>query len=523
MQNDLYKLILKQLNFFKRDPQFEPNLLDKLSDRERIDIERKLYDLCIRGTVSAFKYIPYMINIDINPLFDEENLLRYNKMAKYELCKYGYIALKKKSILEELSNDSLKDVNAYKVFIDLYLLNKNDDILDILKRNATNETLPLLNERVLSKEINNMQENNDYKEKNYNEYDRFIFTDLNGKEISKSDMQKFVQEYNENKKNEIISSFVLNGVIGFAIGDALGVPVEFNSKSYFKTNPVRDMLEYGTHNQPKGTWSDDTSTMIAVMDSIIKSKNIDFDDMMERFCDWYNNAEYTATGKLFDIGIATSQSIANFMYGKKAIECGPKEFRQNGNGSLMRMFPIACYCICNNLTEEEEVDLINNYSSMTHGHEISKLGCKIYSDYIKFLFNTGSKEEAYKKICEKDYSKYYSGDAINEYKRILNSDILKYNSDEIRGSGYVVHSLEASIWCTLNSNSYEEAVLKSINLGEDTDTVGAITGSINGVIYGLPSIKNEWKRDLKRVDYLYNLSEDYSNYLILNKKKDKVR
>ena len=509
MQNDLYKLILKQLNFLKRDPQFEPSLLDKLSSKERIDIERKLYDLCIRGTVSAFKYIPYMINIDITPLFDEKNLRRYNKMAKYELCKYGYIALKKKTILEEIANNSLKDVNAYKVLIDLYLLDKSRDILEILKKNATDETITLLQERILNKENS--------------KYDKFVFTDISGKEINKNDMEKYVHEYNEKKKKELISSFVLNGVLGFAIGDALGVPVEFNSKSYFKTNPVKDMLEYGTHNQPKGTWSDDTSTMIAVMDSIIKCEKINYDDMMEKFCSWYNNAEYTATGKLFDIGIATSQSIANFMYGKKAIECGPKGFNQNGNGSLMRMFPIACYCICNDLTEEEEVTLINNYSSMTHGHEISKLGCKIYSDYIKYLFNTGSKEEAYKKICEKDYSKYYSKESIKEYERILSGDLLKYNSDEIRGSGYVVHSLEASIWCTLNSNSYEEAVLKSINLGEDTDTVGAITGSINGVIYGLSSIKNEWKSDLKRVDYLYILSEDYSKFLNMNKKKDKVR
>ena len=326
-------------------------------------------------------------------------------------------------------------------------------------------------------------------------------------------------EINSNSYDSELEKIVLDGIIGFAIGDALGVPVEFLSRNKLKQINVKDMLEYGTHNQPIGTWSDDTSTTIAVMDSIIDCKEINYDDMMSKFCSWYADSKYTATNCVFDIGISTSEGIMNYLKGKTATKCGPDGVRQNGNGSLMRMYPIAVYLLNNNLTDEEEVEIINNYSSMTHGHEISKLGCKIYSDYIKELVNTKSKEEAYLSLLNKDYTKYYSSETIDTYKRILNGELPKLREEEISSSGFVVHSLEASIWCTLTSNNYEEAVLKAVNLGDDTDTVGAITGSINGLIYGLDSIRNEWKMNLKKLDYLCNLSKEYSNTLINIKKK----
>jgi len=348
-----------------------------------------------------------------------------------------------------------------------------------------------------------------------------FFRKENKEEVLRYNINNQEKDINENYYKSEIEKLVLDGVIGFAIGDALGVPVEFLSRSKLKEINVRDMLEYGTHYQPIGTWSDDTSTMIAVMDSISKTNEINYDDMMQKFCAWYNDAEYTASDKVFDIGIATSESITNFLKGTKATECGPNGFRQNGNGSLMRMFPIAVYCLYNNLSEDEEVELINNYSSMTHGHEISKLGCKIYSDYIKGLVNTKSKEEAYLNLIGKDYSKYYSKETIDVYNRVLKGEIPKLKEDEISSSGFVVHSLEASIWCTLNSSSYEEAVLKAVNLGDDTDTVGAITGSINGVIYGLNSIRKEWKLNLKKINYLYNLCSEFSNSL--DEKKNKIR
>ena len=316
-----------------------------------------------------------------------------------------------------------------------------------------------------------------------------------------------------NKRN-----IIEDGLLGFAVGDALGVPVEFTSRESRKNKPVTDMMEYGSHNVPEGTWSDDTSMTIACMDSISELEEIDYDDIMKRFCDWAIKADYTATDILFDIGITTSKAISNYYRkGIPAIESGLTNERSNGNGSLMRMLPIAAYLYQNKLDETEEVEIVNNISSLTHAHEISKLGCKIYCDYMKELYDGKTSREAYKTIQNIDYNKYYSKETIDKYNRILKQDISKIPEKDISSSGYIVSTLEASIWCTLNSNSYKEAVLKAVNLGDDTDTVGAIVGGINGTIYGKNNIPKEWLSKLKKENYLEDIAKKYSETLKKNK------
>ena len=318
------------------------------------------------------------------------------------------------------------------------------------------------------------------------------------------------EQYKKERENkEMITNEeekIESGFLGFAIGDALGVPVEFLSRSTLKNNPVTDMVGYGSHNVPEGTWSDDTSMMLATMDSIIEKGTIDYKEIMYKFSEWVNNAKYTATAKLFDIGIATSNAIINYQYGLPSIECGMRGLNENGNGSLMRILPVIFYSYSNNLSEEEEVELINNCSSLTHAHEISKLGCKIYSDYVKMLLKNTSKEQALINLSKKDYKRYYSEESINYYKRILSGKISNLNEEQIKSSGFIVDTLEASIWCTITENNYESAVEKAVNLGDDTDTIGAITGAINGIIYGKESIPEKWKSKLRKKDYLESLS-----------------
>ena len=306
---------------------------------------------------------------------------------------------------------------------------------------------------------------------------------------------------------------ILDGILGFVIADALGVPIEFKSREELSINPLKEMIGYGSHKVPEGTWSDDTSMMLATMDSIVNTNKIDYSDMMKRFCEWYVNSQYTATGVMFDIGISTRKALHKFDSGYNALDCGGKGEFDNGNGSLMRILPISFYSLYNNLNEEQEIQLLNNCSSLTHGHEISKLGCKIYTDYIKSLLKGKNKKEAFYEIMNKDYSKNYSKDSINKYKRLFSEGFETLNISQIKSSGYVVDTLEASIWCVLNTDSYEEAVVKAINLGEDTDTVGAITGSIAGLIYGNEKIPERWSAKLKNKEYLMRLIEDYSKHL----------
>lgn len=136
---------------------------------------------------------------------------------------------------------------------------------------------------------------------------------------------------------------VYDGIIGLAIGDAMGVPVEFISRQEIARNPVVTMREYGTHHQPVGTWSDDTSLTLALMDSIVERNKIDYADIMDRFSNWLMYNDYTATGEVFDVGNSTSRAIMNYGRGMNPLECGGISEYENGNGSRMRILPVAFY------------------------------------------------------------------------------------------------------------------------------------------------------------------------------------
>ena len=134
---------------------------------------------------------------------------------------------------------------------------------------------------------------------------------------------------------------VKDGICGLIIGDALGVPVEFTSREYLKENPVTDMMGYGTYNMPPGTWSDDSSMAIATMASIVNRQGIDYNDLMCEFIEWVDNGKYTQYKDTFDYGSTTINGIYNYKSGRNPLECGGTDGRDNGNGSLMRILPLA--------------------------------------------------------------------------------------------------------------------------------------------------------------------------------------
>ena len=235
---------------------------------------------------------------------------------------------------------------------------------------------------------------------------------------------------------------------------------------------------------------------------------------MDKFCEWVNHAKYTATNVVFDIGITTKYAIKRYQEENlEPTKCGGTKISENGNGSLMRMFPIALYSYYKTLNDEEIYSIVKNTSSLTHAHEISILGCYIYVKYILNILNSSTKEESYQLIKEINYEKYFTIDTINEYKRILKNNIKDLTLDEINSSGYVRTTLESVLWTISNTSNYKDAIIKSINLGEDTDTIGAITGSIAGIIYGYNSIPEKWLNKLKKLDYLESISTQFDNIL----------
>lgn len=313
----------------------------------------------------------------------------------------------------------------------------------------------------------------------------------------------------------IVLRKVCDGIIGLAIGDALGVPVEFKSRQEIVKNPVVSMQGYGTHNQPIGTWSDDTSLTLALIDSIVDKNGINYSDIMERFSNWLLYNDYTATGEVFDVGNSTSRAIMNYGRGMKPTECGGVSEYENGNGSLMRILPIAYYLEKqNDYTIEDQMEIVHNVSALTQRHLISLIGCGIYINIaIKLLTCNASLyicvEQGINEAFEFYNDKMYV--AIDNYKRLRNlSDFLRLSEKEIKSSGYIVDTLEAAIWCLLSTDSYKKCVLKAVNLGNDTDTVGAVAGGLAGIYYGFDSIPKEWIGVLAKRQYIEELCEKLS-------------
>ena len=306
-------------------------------------------------------------------------------------------------------------------------------------------------------------------------------------------------------------------ILGHAIGDALGVPVEFQTREELRDNPVVGMCGYGTYPVPAGAWSDDTSMTLALVESLARLGNVDYVDIMRNFIRWADEAEFTPTGVVFDMGHATMQALMKFAHGTAPLDCGGKSEYDNGNGSLMRIAPLALWLYgkqeapsCN----AEAMEELSKVSSLTHAHAISRMACGIYGCIVAGLLAGQNLGNAISSALEKAHA-FYGGipefcDSMPVYSRLwdMNSFALIEES-KLKSSGYVVDTLEAAIWCLLQTESYKECVLLAVNLGEDTDTVAAIAGGLAGLAYGANAIPEEWLNMLIRREYIEGLCEEF--------------
>ena len=309
---------------------------------------------------------------------------------------------------------------------------------------------------------------------------------------------------------EFYGEKVRAGILGHALGDALGVPVEFADRADLKVHPIDGMVGYGTHYVPPGTWSDDTSMELALMQSLIDKQKFDPVDIMQNFCRWLYQNEFTAIGRTFDVGITCSNAIDAFRNNGDPFKSGRQDRYSNGNGSLMRMLPIALLCYRHDIVGWERRNLVRHASALTHANEISVLGCYIYTNLVCHLLENISPHLALMDTLADDYSAF-SDEALATYRRILLDDISVLTEAEIRSGGYVVDTLEAAIWCLLKTDSYRSAVLRAVNLGGDTDTTGAVTGSLAGLVYGYAALPSEWLGKLQRMSYIKKMCDEFAN------------
>lgn len=270
-----------------------------------------------------------------------------------------------------------------------------------------------------------------------------------------------------------------DAILGFAIGDALGVPYEFKSRDSFLCT---DMVGYGTHHKPMGTWSDDTSMTLATLDSLKSNGGkIVTEDMRAKFNRWLLYGDYTTDGDVFDAGITTCTALRN---GKPAV--GEWD---NGNGSLMRVLPLA-FISC---TDDE----IRAVSAITHGHRISQEACVIYVRIAQKLL---AGEPVSSIIPTLKFDK--------PFDRLHFIDTL--SRSQIKSSGYVVDTLEAALWVVSHKGDWEKSfrgdVLTAVNLGSDTDTVAAVAAGLAGIIYGLDDVRDwvdKMQNKKKLEEYLF--------------------
>ena len=307
----------------------------------------------------------------------------------------------------------------------------------------------------------------------------------------------------------------LDGIMGLVIGDALGCPVQFLSREAIeRRGSVTGMEGYGTFHMPVGTWTDDSSMTLATLDSILDKNKIDPNSIMKNFVKWKFEGAYTPFGQAFDEGITCTNAIHRFVKKGDWKTCGATGEYANGNGALMRILPICLYYIDqqNIGLDEEAIRGIHAAGSLTHNHIRSNMACGFYYFMAKEIVNHRDMElqACLQKGIEKGIQ-YYSSDKeclseLEHFQRIFHlSTFAKVPEEKIKSSGYVIDSIEAAVWCLITTDSFQECVLKAVNLGDDSDTVAAIAGGLAGLFYGYEAIPNQWLSVLQKREYVENM------------------
>jgi len=314
-----------------------------------------------------------------------------------------------------------------------------------------------------------------------------------------------------------MSKIWIDGMMGLVVGDALGVPAQFASRAELKINPVKKMEASLLFDMPPGAWSDDSSMALATLDSIIQKEEIDYDDIMERFTDWLYDGKYTPTGKSFDQGNTCVEAINNYERDSDYRKCGLTGELDNGNGSLMRIMPACLYAyemvIAKEWKEKNAVRFIHHVSALTHNHLRSKIACAMYYFMVESVIE-GS-ESLLERLDEGLlYAKIYydkdseSKEELEHFRRLRSlREFAKCSEDEIKSTGYVVHSLEAAVWCLITTDNLKDCLLKAVNLGGDTDTIAAIAGGLAGLYYGYESVPEEWRKEIIKEKEILTMCE----------------
>lgn len=267
-------------------------------------------------------------------------------------------------------------------------------------------------------------------------------------------------------------------LLGLACGDALGAQVEFRERGAFET--PTEMLGGGPFDLGPGEWTDDTSMALCLAESLLHCGGFDAVDQMNRYCNWMNYGYLSSNGLCFDIGMKTAVTLRQYIATGEALAGSPNP-NTAGNGSLMRLAPVAMFWPYD---LDQAITHAGLSSKTTHGATECIEACQLYVEYLVRALNGMPKSAL--------FSAPKTVPSSPSLQRIANGEWQGKTLEQIASSGYVVHSIEAALWCVHGTNSFEEAILAAIRLGDDTDTTAAITGQLAGALYGISAIPNRW-------------------------------
>ena len=301
---------------------------------------------------------------------------------------------------------------------------------------------------------------------------------------------------------------LLSMIMGVAVGDTLGLPAQFYSRKVLDKYPLVKMVE--SEEGAAGTYSDDTAMTLCTLASFTENNwQLDLQDIMKRFIDWYGHGYMAVNHKTIDVGIATGKAIQRAYDGVPLDKCGGADEWDCGNGSLMRIAPVIFYLQRN--AQSDILKTVSTISSLTHAHQRCIMCCYIYVVLgLQLLKNPGQdKNELFKKTMPSlaAYVKEkFAPDETGLLARLYDiENFINLSRDEIKSSGYVIDTLEASLWCFLKTDNFKDCILKAVNLGDDADTVAAIVGAYAGLYYGLDAIPKEWVGSLLGKENIYKL------------------
>lgn len=290
-------------------------------------------------------------------------------------------------------------------------------------------------------------------------------------------------------------------LLGLAVGDALGAPLEFNPPGSFE--PIEDMIEGRRFGLAAGQWTDDTAMALCLADSLITCEGFDPIDQLERYLRWYHDGYLSCTGHCYGIGMTVQASLARFERVREPY-CGSQDPYTAGNGSIMRLAPVPMFYAQN---PREAIERSGESSRTTHQAATAVDACRYFGGLIAGALRGETKENLLSDHYSPVPGTWDEKPLAPEIDEIAAGSFKRRNPPEIRGSGYVVESLEAALWAFYHSNSFRDGCLMAVNLGDDADTTGAVYGQLAGAFYGEPGIPTSWLSRLAWRDRISAMAE----------------